>query len=101
MMTAAAAGGRRLATLVEARSAAAAATRCAERAWGKERTLVAVGPCSPGEVVYNVPRIPEFTVAEPNMHTLQIGPGQHLDFGKALPAASLTHHDCDPNGNLR
>ena len=92
--------GRRLAsTLADAR--AAAAIRCAERAWGSERTLVAVGRCAPGEVVYNVPRTPEFTVAEPNMHSLQVGPGQHLDFGKALPAASLTHHSCDPNGDLR
>ena len=76
------------------------AARYAERAWGAERTLVAVGAREAGDVLYTVPRLPQFVRAEPDMHTLQVGQAEHLDFAQALPAASLTHHECDPNGNL-
>ena len=85
------------AALVEA---GGVAHRYAERVWGAERTLIAVGESAPGDALYTVPRLQQFIREEPDMHTLQVGRAEHLDFAQALPAASLTHHQCDPNGNL-
>ena len=71
-----------------------------EREWGEQRTLVAAAPVAAGTEVYRVPRRPEFILRVPDMHSVQISSDEHLDFAKALPAASLTHHSCDPNGDL-
>jgi hypothetical protein len=71
-----------------------------EQQWGEQRTLVAADAARAGSEIYRVPRRPEFVRAAPDMHTLQVSTDEHLDFAAALPAASLTHHDCDPNGDL-
>ena len=77
-----------------------AAPRYMEQQWGEQRTLVAADAARAGSEIYRVPRRPEFVRAAPDMHTLQVSTDEHLDFAAALPAASLTHHDCDPNGDL-
>ena len=71
-----------------------------EQKWGEQRTLVAAVPLAAGTEVYRVPRRPEFVRSVPDMHTLQVSAREHLDFAQALPPASLTHHECDPNGDL-
>ena len=71
-----------------------------EQKWGEQRTLVAAAPVAAGTEVYRVPRRPGFIRSVPDMHTLQVSSDEHLDFAQALPAASLTHHECDPNGDL-
>jgi len=73
----------------------------AAREWGEQRTLVANRAIKAGTEVYCVPRRPEFTRESPDMHTLQVGLTEHLDFAAALPDAALTHHSCDPNGDLQ
>ena len=71
-----------------------------EQQWGEQQTLVAAAPVAAGTEVYRVPRRPEFILRVPDMHSVQISSDEHLDFAKALPAASRTHHACDPNGDL-
>ena len=71
-----------------------------ERSWNGERTLIAARQISAGDHVYTVPRAAKFLLAQPDMHSVQVAHDEHLDFATALPAASLTHHECDPNGNL-
>lgn len=71
-----------------------------ERRWDGEKTLVATRQISRGERVYTVSRAAQFLLAQPDMHSVQLTRDEHLDFANALPAASLTHHECDPNGDL-
>eukprot|EP01050_Picozoa_sp_SAG11_P014949 SAG11_NODE_1892_length_4103_cov_2.029720_2_plen_200_part_00 len=69
--------------------------------WGEEQTLVSTDVVEPGQVVYSVPFTREALSSRAGRHTVQIGKAQHLDFDIALPSAAMTHHECDPNGNLR
>jgi hypothetical protein len=68
--------------------------------WGDQRTLVATAPVDSGTEVYRVPRLPDFVLRHPNTHSVQVSSEEHLDFANALPAAALTHHECEPNGDL-
>lgn len=68
--------------------------------WGDQRTLVATAPVDSGTEVYRVPRLPEFILRHPGTHSVQVSSEEHLNFASALPAASLTHHECEPNGDL-
>jgi hypothetical protein len=68
--------------------------------WGDQRTLVAAAPVESGTEVYRVPRLLDFVLRHPDTHSVQISSEEHLDFANALPAASLTHHECEPNGDL-
>ena len=74
--------------------------RYAEVQWGEQKTLIASTDVRSGSEVYSVPRLPMFLRPEPDRHSVQTGSFEHLDFARALPAASLTHHECDPNGDL-
>ena len=68
--------------------------------WSDEQTLIAAVALDEGRTVFTVPRLPQFVLGKADRHSVQIGPNEHLDFARALPAASMTHHNCSPNGDL-
>lgn len=71
-----------------------------EQWWGDQRTLVAAAPVDSGTEIYRVPRLSDFVLRRAGTHTVQVSSEEHLDFSTAHPAAALTHHECEPNGDL-